>query len=290
MSFKTKNRIALAAGVIALLSFAPAQASSRMAQVRPSWATQSASELGANSSFLNGRVSDNASSTKDELIAPAMASQMKLQYEDMNRSYDQRATYAQVSPEEARQHSQAMRDFSKSMALTVGRYQLSQNLEKVRQFAENDPILGTLKNPAALIAAGVAIYGGQPVRVRIGDDVHMTAKAHGPSREGQFAVQSSVVNTTVDVKAGSRSDEEERQQKALDPTRRDERFRLGFSRGLPVWDLQSGVSYGGTTGTMTASVSKQLNRNLTCVVDSSHNLTTAQSSEESLKLLYGLRF
>ncbi len=68
-----------------------------------------------------------------------------------------------------------------------------------------------------------------------------------------------------------------------------ERYSLSLSRGLPVWDLKTGVSYGGSSNKVTASVSKELMDNLTCIVDTSRS-TRDQTGEEAVKFFYGLRF
>ncbi len=70
-----------------------------------------------------------------------------------------------------------------------------------------------------------------------------------------------------------------------------ERYRLTFSRPLPLWDLSSGLTYGGSTTSVGASLSKTLIPHLTAVVDSVRPIQQGRYySEESLRFFYGLTF
>jgi hypothetical protein len=228
--------------------------------------------------------------SNEELLDQRSSVELKQQYQDMVRQYEQREAYGQASLQEKKDHVERVRGFSRGVMAQVQRNQIQGRLERAKTAAESNPTLSKVRKPVELLAAGVALYYGTPVRLRLGNGSSVMARAHVPNQQGALALSSPLLNTSVDFNFAPLSAEEQRRQQALDRTQRLERVRVGVSRGLPVWGLHSGVSYGKTTGTLTASLSKQLNENLSAVVDSSRALESSTASEESLKLLYGIRF
>jgi hypothetical protein len=59
------------------------------------------------------------------------------------------------------------------------------------------------------------------------------------------------------------------------------------------WDMHSGVTYGGTSRTMTAHVSRPLAPNLTCSVENRQNVAqgwTESRAEQTARINYRLTF
>jgi hypothetical protein len=70
--------------------------------------------------------------------------------------------------------------------------------------------------------------------------------------------------------------------------RTNERYQLSLQRELPL-QLQSGLIYGGTTGTMTTSLSRPVLPHLNCTVENRQNIFQAQG-EQLARFNYLLRF
>ena len=273
--------------ILALLAATSASAADRKPSDKKSdWV---APTMESNGSFLNdlgrGR-NDNA-----ELLEKKSALELKQQYEDMVRDYDHRKEYDLTTNEEDRKHVGQVQDFSRNVFNTVQHQQATKVLENVRKNAERDPTISKMKKPAEVIAAGVAFYYGAPVKFKLGSESNMEAATNVPNHEGHLNLRSPFLNSFAEFRTDALSPDEEAKQKALDPTKRQERLRLGVNRGIPVLGLASGLTYGNSTRTVTASLSKQLTDSLSCVVDSMRPLEASTNpGEESLKFMYGIRF
>lgn len=197
------------------------------------------------------------------------------QLQDLNRGYEMRERYGLISKEEQAAHFAQMESFSKDMVWDVGNH----HIRDVRTKAERNasPELRAVARHMALVAGAYAfLYRGEALRFRLGDSAEMSARTSVQSRSGQVGLASEAINGYVAVAAAGDAHHDQ--------------LRAGVSRTIPVLDISSGLSYGANTQTMTASVSKQLSHHLTGVVDSSRSAIVDQANEDSVKLLFGVRF
>jgi hypothetical protein len=265
-------------------------AAAQAPDLRPEWGHYLEVTQAPNCSFLSDvNHADEASPLAlTQLMDHKTILSLNQRYQDMNRDYELKQKYGLVDNTQEQQHGDDVHHFARQVVGEVRRYQTSREFRQLKKAADQDDSIQPLMKPAAVVGAGVAIYSGTPVNLQIDEDTRLRAVTDVRNQTGQFALLSSVGTTAVDFDMNK-----------PDPNRpytpeigaQPERYRLSFSRGLPVWDLSSGLSYGGTTSSVGASLSKSLAPNLTAVVDTVRPVQAGRySSEESLKFFYGLQF
>ncbi|OFZ82095.1 MAG: hypothetical protein A2583_11995 [Bdellovibrionales bacterium RIFOXYD1_FULL_53_11] len=266
--------------------------------ISPAWSLNPADPAASTNAMLFSTVNRKDPGFNEWIIAPDQAVGMKRSYEDMVRPYEDRARYRLMDPRERREYNDRVQSFTKDSLNRIRAYQVGENLKKFRKEAEKDPIVSVLKKPVAAAFLVYAVYNGQPVDVKIAKDTKLIGKTNIADKRGGIAVESPVINTSVDFVPEAPLD---RNPFAPDPALKaskwnEERYRVGVNRSIPVVDVRTGVAYGVTTSTLTTSVSRQVVPNLTCSVDVARNLKYERASEkgkkgeETVRLEYGIRF
>jgi hypothetical protein len=276
----------------------------KIPNLRPSWAKPLACQ-GLNESFLadleQGKNSVATLEWRDKIFEPALDADAERQYERLTRDYESRERHGLVSQVERQSYISRLSGFAADVLNQVRRYHVNGNIDKAKAAVPNlidkkDPVIQAIGKPLGLVSAVAAVTTGHPFSFNFGSDASLTARTDVRKQNGSFEMRSIWLNWAMDVyglpypKAMSSplrliSDGEEKS---------DEKYRFSLSRDLPELKLNSGISYGGTTGTLTASLSKQLTSNLTCIVDSSRPVwvdrASLQNSQETIRLLYGFSF
>lgn len=121
------------------------------------------------------------------------------------------------------------------------------------------------------------------MKLEVAPDVNFGSKADLLRQQGRVWMTSPWLNGSVDFRVGAEAEK----VVAGMPTR-NERYRVSFERSLP-WEMQSNLSYGGTSQTMTTSLSRPLAPHLSCTLESRQNLLES-SREQLARLNYQLRF
>lgn len=276
----------IGASSLALLIIHSAVAS--VPNLRPEWSHSSQITEVPNCSFLNDQNHSEPTVFLNRLVDQKTVSNLNQQYQDMNRDYEMRVQYGLADRTEVQSHGDDVSHFGRQAFAQVRHYQVNQEARHLKTAVDRDETLKALLKPAAVVGAGAAFYSGTPVSVNIDDDTTFRAMANVPTQTGQVSLLSTVGTTSVDFDM-NRPDP----NKAFtgDPRAQIEKYRFSFSRGLPLWDLTSGLSYGGSTTAVGASLSKSLMPHLTAVVDSVRPMQQGRYyAEESLRFFYGLSF
>ncbi len=260
----------------------------------PSWSARQEIFEVENATYLTNQVrgtkKDPARSV-NQFLEEQQVRHLKLEHDRLVRTYELRARYGLLTRQEERVHHDAVRTFSKNMALIVGRNQMKTRLEKVREFAEKDAVIGILKQPAAVIALAYAIYNGQPLQTGLGKDVSLRARSNMPVGETEVSVANPVLNASFYLRTNSLSEEDARRRHLQDPSQREERMRVSGGRSLGVLGLYSTVSYGSSTESISGSLSKQLTAQLNATVTSRKPLNSKlDRGEDVIHLNYGVSF
>lgn len=288
---RTSRVFSLTPAVVALLlgggSVFSAQADPNY---RPEWSHPWEVTSNPNCSFLNDTRQGSEVSVLDELIDRHTALDLRQRYQDMSRDYELKRSYGLVDSRREQQRGDEVNDFGRQIVGEVQRYQTARNTEKLKTAVDRDPDLQVLAKPAAVVAAGAAVYRGTPMNLRLNEDTKLRAVTNVRNQTSEFSLLSPVVTTSVGVNLSKPEDRDPTQPPDPDPTHQIERYHFSFSRGLPIWDLSSGLSYGGTTSSVSASLSKRVTNNLTAEVDSIRPIKQGYYNEECLKLNYGLQF
>lgn len=279
------NSLALTCSFLGL-GVHPADAS--VPDLSPDWSTYSEITDAPNCSFLNDQIHAEPAYFLNRLVDQRTVLNLNQQYDDMNRDYDRRVQYGLADRTEVQNHGGDVSHFGKVAFAQVRHYQVNQEAKRLKSVVDREDSLKALLKPAAVVGAGAAFYGGTPVSVDLDDDTTFRAMANVPTQTGQVSLFSPAGTTSVDFDM-NRPDP----NKAFtgDPRAQIEKYRFTFTRGLPLWDLTSGFTYGGTTTAMGASLSKNLMPHLTAVVDSVRPMQQGRYyAEESLRFFYGLSF
>ena len=280
-----------------------AWASWAVPDLKPEWA-QSVTNQRINGSFLmdlNPEVAGIPTGPfglPQQIMDPDYGLAKRREFEDLTRSYQIRKQYDLLRPEEERAHYEELSRFSKSAIQDVGNFQLRRKMDRAKNAAKNlalnDPLLQKLKKPAAVVAAVAALYTGAEFKFNLTHEMELMANPNVRERKAALHLINPYVDTSVDFFGKAPGSRDPYASIPEDPEAREERYRFSLTRGLPILDISSQVSYGTTTRKMTASLSKQLMQNLSCSVDASRNMgyepVEGRNGEENVRFAYGFKF
>jgi hypothetical protein len=256
----------------------------------PDWLNREPARQAPNESYLRNRTLGVDTRNEGELLEAQESAELRQRYNDLFRTFEQRSQYGLATLEEERSHHQQVRSFSQGVVAQVQRKEFQKRARRMRVAAENEPSLQAIRRPMTYLMAGVGIYYGYPVSLHLGQDIAMTARAFGPRQQGLLNVSTPIVNSSLEFNFAPLSLEEERRQPFLEPSQRVERMRFGLNRGISDLGIYTGLMYGRSSQTVSASVAKELSESWKLVMDSSRPIESGRFGEESLRLVYGQRF
>lgn len=229
---------------------------------------------------------------QDWLIDPEMALRIQDQYRSMIRDYELRETYDLTSMEEERAHFERMSKFTEDVAIQVKNKHVNENLDKARKSASKlreTAFVKKIEKPVGAVVAVAATSIGQPISFRLTENTRFTARTHLWNQYGEFDLKSDWLNGSMLVGPRRHSN----LPKLFSPLEK-ESYLVSVSRGIPLVDVSTGLSYGGTSTNLTASVGKSLTEHLSCSFDSSRpmnpHLSNTPQGEEVLRFLYSITF
>jgi hypothetical protein len=225
------------------------------AAIQPIWLEALTTDAGDNSSYLANK-HRTFQSTEAELINgifedAQLEAELRQQYMQLVIANENREHHDLSSLETGQARADSERDFARKVFAEARNYHVTQQREKIYRKAGRMEALRPIRRPDEIAAGLVAVYQGNPVDVDAPLDTHLRFQMNAPEN--------------------------------------DEKYKIGVSRGLPVWDLTSGLGFGSTTRTLTASVGKQLTANLRAEVGSSRRIDSGEPSSIA-KLNYEIRF
>jgi hypothetical protein len=275
--------------------------------LKPRWAAASANPYGvSNDSYLDYWVifseQDSGSCRSDEvslqsdsgllgvnlneqLLEPRQARAIRQKYESIHRDFEMRSQYGLVDFEEEQAQINQINQFARDVLEVVRQKQKRFGGQTLRKVVRGVSDLKKFSQSLAVAGTLVATYSGLPFNLELSDDFRMSGWTSLREQVGQLSLSSPVVNSSFKISrlapTGPNSDGQER-------------FRFGVSRGLPVLDISSGLTYGSSSNSLTASLSKPLTESLVCVLDSVRPISAsapgARSPEDTIRLLYGIQF
>jgi len=280
MSKGFKYQIALAILILVPL-FAQAKAT-----LRPEWAKKSYYNMPVNESFL-GAVAVNAT-PKNEIdfsLDRKTTNATIQQYDDLVRNYEMRKTYGLTDSQDELNYAAQIGDLSKSLIREVRNTQIRKNLKKAETAALKNEHLKKAAKPIAVATAITAACTGTPVTLRLGQDTELRSTTNVMDKTGQIQFISPEIKGGIDVAVNA-------PERAKDFVASGEKYRFSLLREVPLIEVTSGLAYGTTTTGLTASVSKQIYDNVTCVVDSTRPVAESQlpAHQETVRVLYGISF
>ena len=229
------------------------------------------------------------------VMDPGAVVGLRDRYDQISRAYEAQANL-DPSALGQRQFYDQIRGLSAAVYDQVRSYQTRVQLDKLRAALESDPNLSSIREPVTIAAGAVAITQGAPIKLDLGVDSRLVSRTDVIARRGQLDLTTSWISSTVGFVADAPTTRDAYGPIPSDPVQREERYSIAVSRPVSIWGLGTGLSYGGTTSTLSATLSRELITHLTCVVGSSHVLDVSRqapgshSGEETLRVMYGLNF
>lgn len=261
--------------------------------LRPSWIGKgNAAGWTPNVSFLNNLSfsHEGEPGLADELMDASVASRIQREYEEMNRDHETRRYHGLLNSQTVDERANRVNEISRQALDEVRTFQRNKQSRKVLGAIERNP---SLKKPVAVAAAVAAVVTGNPYRTRIGGSTDLALSTNLPFQTGYIQFYSPIVNGAFTASGNPDSGN----SMTLPPpswVSRSEHYSFSLSRPLPVWGLGTGVSYGGSSNTVNASVSKELSSHLTCSVNTVRSVSSEpaymREPEQTLKLDYQLHF
>jgi hypothetical protein len=253
---------------------------------RPSWVTHSASSMKHNDSFLSD-IQSNLDEARTEAFLKRFfdvkkSAEVRMNFEFLTRDYQMRRHHNLLDPVTERAYLEKFVEQRKEAIRVMSRHQQKQAQQQVKTAQQR----GEISTPVVVSSTLAGVYFGEPLNVLLGDDTQLMARTDFISERAEVKLSSTIVDGSVDF-ASSRAVEEAQR---LDPGKQHERYKVSLSRGLGLWDLSSGVSYGGTSNSFTAMISKPLSGNLTCIVDRNQNIANPTQVNDTVQLQYGINF
>lgn len=258
-----------------------------------------------NESFLSDLTSNPAADREREvremILGSEQAAHLRAKFEGELRlnEVESKRQYGLMGPYAEREFTQRVRTFSEQEVVRgIQRYQTRKQIRAAREAARRDEILSS--KPVAAAISVAAVGTGSPVEVQINDSTTIHARTDLTQSKGQLVLNSPVVEGWVDIDQSKPSSISslapvmaDPTQPVADPSQGKERVRVSIAKQVPFLGVRSGLAYGTSSQTVSASLSKPLSDNLTCVLDTVRSVDASAnpgSSEERVKLLYGIRF
>lgn len=206
-----------------------------------------------------------------DLLDAQSSLELRRSYELMDQRQERRARAGFTSASETETNLAERESLGGQVLSRVGQNQVNLQVSRLAGTARNQSALRSARKPAVVVAAAAALYFGQPFELQASESTSFHLVSEMRRRRAELVLQCPVARGEIDFD-GARDP-------ASDLGGR-ENARLSLSRGLPVWDLGSRVEYGATSSTVTATLSKQLTREVAVSVD----------SQEYVRVSYQLSF
>jgi hypothetical protein len=247
--------------------------------IRPSWIASDGCTIVPNASFLAARMTgdDQGKLLGTTIINQKYSNAMMQEYNDRTRDYEMRSNYGLTDMASTAAYGTQTQPYTDNMSSAVK--------------------TGQISAPVAYTGSVASFYFGNALDTHLNDDTRLWARADVPNQTGEVKVWSPIVNSSMSV---DNSDYAKMAlgaggQPARDPSGNiHERYRMAVNRGLSIWDFSSELSYGATSSTVHAALSKPIVGNLTGIVESVHPAGAALQAgappEQIVRLAYGITF
>ncbi len=288
------------------------EARSQGVEFRPAWMESGKPINNANCSYFSDRAVQEWNSSSAEnwiqetVMNPGMARGLRADYENRYSTYELRTFQGLQSHETDRAFFEGTSKFSTEALDKIKTYNREQGLARARDMVTTDSRVKSIfrkikpyMGPLAIVGAVWSFYFGTPAEWQVAESTKVSARWCGKtpemsaipflpncvSQSGSFSILSPVVNSSFEVTSQA--------PVTSDPFSQYEHMKFSVSRELP-WNMSTGLTYGQTSGSVSASLSKQVTEHITAVVDSRHPISAEvaaiRPTEETVKVLYAIRF
>lgn len=248
-----------------------------------------------NQSFMDinyGRIENTSRPINDFIINASTAKGLREEFERMNNDYETKQNYDLATDQDHRDYFKRSSDFTQNVLRVIFSYQMTEGMQKVEKRSEEIRTFKRVKQQVQSVAR--AVTQGS-VQASVAPQFTFGSKVNLPQEKGNVWMRSPIVNGDLDVRAGEGWSYDPVTMQKLTDKGIGERYSVAFSRNIPVFDMNSALTYGGTTTKMTTSVSKQITKNLSAEVASVRGIDPARAGlpeggERYVKMYYGVSF
>jgi hypothetical protein len=231
--------------------------------------------------WTEGLMVSQASASDIVVIDSRQTLEIKQAYQDLARDYEMRQAHGMMSNADVRaEYAAKMAAFATDVSGKIRNYHIQQNRGRLVEAMKESETM----RPALYAATVGAACTGSPIQVRVNKDLEIISKTDFANQKGDFQFNSNVLNGNVYISGQAPVNN-------VDPTIRDERVKLSVNRAIPQTDMVSAITFGSTTNSLTASISKPLAAGLNAEVGASQALGANLShSDQVVKVNYQVRF
>ncbi len=268
---------------------------------KPDWMKSKFCEQ-LNGSYLNDLKNNPdifSTSLNDQIFVDSgYSNQKRREYENLFNEYElkQKSGILDAADKEAYDNKTRL---SKSTMDDMSRQQQNKKMGEIRtgldRVGKQYSFVKILKKPFVMIAGIYAFFlRGQPVNMKVSEKTEIIAKSDLKTNRGEVQVSSSALQGGVVYVGKAPVERNPFDPPPQDSLQKEERLKLSVSRGIPLIDVKSSLSYGATTSSVTAGLEKQLTKHLSCSMDamrSSKYLNSVQrNGDETIKFIYSINF
>jgi hypothetical protein len=261
----------------------------RRADLRPDWVRGSgwaAHRIPENSSLLASRDRVGPGRVVPRILIPPDPKQSRVQtrvrerLDALHQTLELQENYGLLGQQAQLDGFRQNQALGKAYLRSMLSAQIQGSLKKAEQASPEVRAVSQVHQKLdAIVKKGVA--------VKVNDSWGFGTRADLPNQAGRLWLTSPLLNGSVDFRMGAQ------EAALLEPgAPAPEAVEVKVARPL-FWEVQSGVTYGGTSRTMTAHLSRPLATHLTCSVENRQNLSqgwTDSRAEQTARINYRLTF
>jgi hypothetical protein len=214
---------------------------------------------------------------------------MKQRYEDLTRDYERKKLYQQLDRADEEAQVGRMNEFSGMYMRSIVAHQFSESLKEAEKNSEDVRTFRSVHESVGALAKG-------STSVQVVEEMKIGTRTDLPARRGQVWMKTPLMQGALDVQFGRSGGFDPWSisgRESLSPI--DERYVLSVSKDLPVFDLQSSLSYGMNSTRRKTALRKALSSKMRVEVSDSRGSDPVRSGlpaagEQKLQLEYGIQF
>lgn len=244
--------------------------------IRPVWASGQ-TQIPLNSSILysNQNPSYVTGGFGTNLLPQQKVNELKQNLDDRNRNYDMRTAYGIATQGDEMDHQQSMKDMGHMVVNAARTAQVQPYGQNVGQAQKQ----GDIAQPLVYAGGAVGVATGQAVKMKLGKDTQASFSANAMNRQSQIDLSAPSVSASakVDESVGAA-----------------EHYSVSVNKPL-ILGVNSGATFGGTSNTVSASLSRPIVGPLSASVGGSMptnnaNNPTGAVTQGTVGVNYGMKF
>lgn len=235
----------------------------------------------------------NSNTLSGVLMEERRAAELRQQYSDMTREYENREKFGLLAPWERMKYEEQVRGFSQNVFNQVRDRQMeahSKRMEGNLRAGVKNERKGSgpqvVATSAVVMGAVVALVSGQPVDVKISPEVGFTNRFDLRGQNESLRFYSPLLQSELSFSANA----PDRQDMSQGAGAQGERFKLTLGHQLPIWSLTAGLTAGSSSRTVQATLTKQITPEISMVWGSTGALERPDWNQQTFTLQYGVSF